>query len=91
LYLQGNGLRGTGRILGLSNVTVLNWIQQFGNNIKEYVLGNMPNEIRDIEIVEIDEMWHLTVKKRKLWLRIAIDKLDQEVMDYTVGGGSKKA
>ena len=51
----------------------------------------MPNEIRDIEIVEIDEMWHLTVKKRKLWLRIAIDKLDQEVMDYTVGGGSKKA
>jgi len=42
---------------------VLNWIQQFGNNIKEYVLGNMPNEIRDIEIVEIDEMWYLTVKK----------------------------
>jgi hypothetical protein len=66
LYLQGNGLRGTGRILGLSNVTVLNWIQQFGNNIKEYALGNMPNEIRDIEIVEIDEMWHLTVKKTEI-------------------------
>ena len=27
-----------GVILGLSNVTVLNWIKQFGNSIKEYVL-----------------------------------------------------
>ncbi|MDP6595715.1 MAG: hypothetical protein QGI86_07520 [Candidatus Poribacteria bacterium] len=26
----------------------------------------MPNEIRDIEIVEIDEMWHLTVKKTEI-------------------------
>ena len=66
LYLEDNGLRGTGRILGLSNVTVLNWIQQFGNSIKEYVRENMPTEIRDIEIVEIDDRWHLTVKKRKI-------------------------
>ena len=65
LYLKGNGLRATGRILGLSNVTVLNWIKQFGNSIKEYVLENMPNEIRDIEIVEIDEMWHFRVKKNE--------------------------
>ena len=33
LYLRGNGLLVTGRILGLSNVTVLNWIQQFGTSI----------------------------------------------------------
>ena len=63
LYLEGNGLRGTGRILGVSNVRVLNWIKQFGNNIKEYVLANMPNERRNIEIAEIDEIWHFTVKK----------------------------
>ena len=25
----------------------------------------MPNEIRDIEIVEIDEMWHFRVKKNE--------------------------
>ena len=52
--------------IGLSNVTVLNWIQQFGNNIQEYVRENMPTEIREIEIVEIDEMWHLTVKKTEI-------------------------
>ena len=80
-----------GAILGVSNVALRNWIKQFGNNIKEYVLENMPNEIRDIEIVEIDERWHSTVKKRKLWLWIAIDRLDQEVIADTVGGRSKKA
>lgn len=63
LYLEGNGFRGIGRILGVSNVTVLNWIRSFGKNIKEYVLENMPNDIREIDIVEIDEMWHFTVKK----------------------------
>ena len=55
-----------GVILGLSNVTVLNWIKQFGKNIKESVLGNMPREIPDLEIVEIDERWHCTVKKTEI-------------------------
>ena len=76
LYLEGNGLRGAGRILGVSNVTALNWIKQFGNNIKESVLENMPHEIPDLEIVEIDERWHCTVKKRKLWVWIAIGRFD---------------
>ena len=65
LYLEGNGFRGSGRILGVSNVTVLNWIRNFGKSVKEYVLANMPNDIREIEIIEIDEMWHFTVKKNE--------------------------
>ena len=65
MYLEGNGLRGTGRILGGSNATRLNWIKQFGENIKESVLGNLPHEIPDLEIVEIDERWHFTVKKNE--------------------------
>ena len=59
-----------------SNVTLLNWIKQFGKNIKESVLGNMPHGVRDLEIVEIDERWHCTVKKRKLWVWIAIGRFD---------------
>jgi len=65
LYLEGNGFRGSGRILGVSNVTILNWIRDFGKSVKEYVLNNMPNDIREIEVVEMDEMWHFTVKKTK--------------------------
>ena len=90
MYLEGNGLRGTGRILGGSNATRLNWIKQFGGNIKESVLGNMPHEIPDLEIVEIDERWHCTVKKRKLWVWIAIARFDQQIMADTVGGRRKK-
>ena len=65
LYLEGNGFRGSGRILGVSNVTILNWIRDFGKSVKEYVLKNMPNDIREIEVVEMDEMWHFTVKKNE--------------------------
>ena len=30
LYLVGFGFRSIGRVLGVSNVTVLNWIRAFG-------------------------------------------------------------
>jgi hypothetical protein len=65
LYLEGMGFRGTGRILGVSNVTVLNWIRDFGQSVKTYVNENMPNNIEHIDIVEIDEMWHFTVKENE--------------------------
>jgi len=65
LHLEGMGFRGTSRILGVSDVTVLNWIRNFGQSVKEYVTENMPNNIQEIDIVEIDEMWHFTVKKNE--------------------------
>ena len=49
LYLQGNGLRGTGRILGLSNVTVLNWIQQFGTSIYRQKNENYGSGLRSTD------------------------------------------
>ena len=62
-----------------------------GKNIKESVLGNIPPEIPDLEIVEIDERWHFTVKKkRKLWVWSAIDRFAQQIMADTVGGRRKK-
>ena len=63
LYLEGTGLRSIGRILKVSNVTVLYWIRDFGKSIKAYVQAELPDDIREIEIVEMDEMWHFTKKK----------------------------
>ena len=65
LYLEGTGFRAIGRVVNVSNVTVLNWIRNFGKNVKEYVMENMPNDSRDVEIIEMDEMWHFTVKKNE--------------------------
>ena len=65
LYLEGLGFRSIGRILGVSNVTVLNWIREFGQITKAYVETKLPKNIHDIEVIELDEMWHFTQKKNE--------------------------
>ena len=65
LYLEGMGFRSIGRILSVSNVTILNWIRQFGSITKAYVQTKLPGDIHDIEVIEIDEMWHFTKKKNE--------------------------
>ena len=37
LYLEGMGFRAIGRLLKVSNVTVLYWIRNFGKSVKSYV------------------------------------------------------
>ena len=65
LYLEGVGFRAIGRILNVSNVSVLNWVRDFGGIVKNYVKTELPDDIRDIEVIEIDEMWHFTKKKNE--------------------------
>ena len=50
LYLEGLGFRSIGRVLKVSNVSVLNWIRQFGEQVKS-LRSNEP-----VSITEIDEM-----------------------------------
>ena len=63
LYLEGLGLRSIGRILKVSNVTILYWIRTMGESVKTYVQAEMPTDIRHVDVIEMDEMWHFTVKK----------------------------
>jgi uncharacterized protein YjcR len=51
LYLEGLGFRSIGRVLGVSNVTVLNWIRSFGKQLKA-----LRKDSKEINIVELDEM-----------------------------------
>ena len=51
LYLEGLGFRSIGRFLGVSNVSVLNWIRSFGKEVQELSAQNQA-----IEMVEVDEM-----------------------------------
>ncbi len=51
LYLEGLGFRSIGRILGVSNVSVLNWIRSFGNEV-----SGLQSKPEEIEFVEVDEM-----------------------------------
>ena len=37
LYLEGMGFRAIGRIIGVHNVIVLNWVRRMGKSVKSYV------------------------------------------------------
>jgi transposase-like protein len=50
LYLEGLGFRSIGRILGVSNVSVLKWIRAFGEQAE-----SIKSE-QHIDIVEMDEL-----------------------------------
>ena len=50
LYLEGLGFRSIGRVLKVSNVSILNWIRQFGEQVKS-LQSDEP-----ASITEIDEM-----------------------------------
>jgi transposase-like protein len=57
LYLEGLGLRAIGRVLGVSQVSILNWIKKFGDNLPT---ASKPEKV---EVMELDEMWHFVGKK----------------------------
>jgi len=72
LYLEGLGFRSIGRILGVSNVSVLNWIRDFGEKVQE-----LHSTSQNIEIVEVDEM-HTYVSSKKTSVGYGLLLIDME-------------
>ena len=58
LYLEGLGFRSIGRFLGVSHVSVYNWIKSFGGEIEKI------RSSQKIEVLEIDEM-HTYIGNKK--------------------------
>ncbi len=58
LYLEGLGFRSIGRVLGFSNVTILNWVRAFGEQLAAI------KSDRPVQVVELDEM-HSYVGSKK--------------------------
>ena len=52
LYLEGMGFRAIERILGVSHVSVMNWVEKLGKII-EQMRKNYPTEFK---VVEMDEL-----------------------------------
>lgn len=66
LYLEGLGFRSIGRIVGASNVSVLNWVRNLAQIIEEFnqKFGRDFSK-EQIRIIELDEMWHYIGKKNE--------------------------
>ncbi|MFV0386071.1 MAG: hypothetical protein ACK5L9_19080, partial [Paracoccus sp. (in: a-proteobacteria)] len=59
LYLEGMGFRAIGRVLKVSNVTVLKWIRSFGEEVERARKPGPPPKI-----AMIDEMQHFIHAKK---------------------------
>ena len=60
LYAMGNmSFCGIARILGISDVTVLNWVRDAGRQLPD------PAATAGTVIITLDEMWHFLEKKLK--------------------------
>ncbi len=87
LYLEGLGFRSIGRILGVSNVSVLNWIRDFGEKVK-----SLQSENKAIEYVELDEVHsYIGNKKKYCWIWIAVDRFGKRFINFFVGDRSNKS
>jgi transposase len=59
LYAMGNASYGMiARLLGVSNVAVLKWIRHEASGLED------PTTPADVEIVQLDEMWHFVDGKK---------------------------
>ena len=72
LYLEGLGFRSIGRFLEVSNVSVLNWIRSFGEEI-----ASLKNDAADIKMVELDEM-HSYIGSKKTTVGYGLLLIDME-------------
>ncbi len=63
LYLENMGFRAIGRVLGVSNVTILNWVKSAGEFIKQY--HQEQAYPKKVNVMEFDEMWHFIGSKKE--------------------------
>jgi transposase-like protein len=72
MYLEGLGFRAIGKILGVSNVSVLRWIKEFSQQVRE-----LSTEKQHIEMVEVDEI-HSYIGSKKTTVGYELLLIDME-------------
>lgn len=66
MYLEGMGIRSIGRVEGVSSPLIIKWIRKFSNILRKKLNETeIPQEARDIQILELDELFTYYQKKDK--------------------------
>ena len=66
MYLEGVGIRSISRLEGVSGALIVYWIKHFGELIsKEVRRKPIPTELKEVKIMEIDELFTYYQKKAK--------------------------
>jgi transposase len=92
LYLEGLGFRAIERFLGISNVTIMNWVRKYGSNFERIRLDE-----EESEVIEIDELYSYVQSKknefgfgllsagktRKFWVSRPVTGVNIQEIDYS--------
>ena len=66
MYLEGVGIRSIERLEGASNPLIIYWIRHFSDIIrKEIQQSRIPDDVKDIEILELDELFTYVKKTQQ--------------------------
>ncbi len=86
LYLEGLGFRSIGRFLGVSNVSVLNWIRSFGEAV-----ASLHSAKEEIEVVELDEMHsYIGSKKTIAGYGLLLIDMEKDLSTSLLATGARK-
>ena len=83
-YPEGLGFRSIERLLGVSHVSVMNWVAGFAEKLAPLRSPTKP------AAVEIDELHSYVHQKKNRWVWIAVDRLRRRYVGFAVGDGSAK-
>ena len=91
LYRKGLSLRSIAEVIGANNVIVLYWIRNIGKFIKNTVLSAAVHSSKELEVIEVDELWHYVQKNRRSYGYCLLTLIpEKEVIAYEVGPRSVK-
>ena len=88
MYINNVGIRSIERILGVSNVLILNWIKNVGKNIESIINDNHDNDISNdkkkpkrkpkvINILEMDKLYSF-IKRNRTKLKYGLLLIETE-------------
>ena len=65
LYLEGMGIRSIERLEGVHNTLIIQWIRNMSKLLKKKLDStSIPEDVKDISILEIDELFSYCKKKK---------------------------
>ena len=84
MYVNGMGLRGIERVIGVAHTTVIRWIQQVGEQLPDTY---DPEEIP--QVGELDELETFVKRKRnKVWIWTVVDHFRPGILGWAIGDHS---
>lgn len=86
LYLEGVGIRSISRVEGVSAPLIIDWIRDASGIIqKKLSETQLPKDIKEIQILELDELFTYCPKKtNKIYVWLAVDRVRNKVVDVQV-------